>query len=285
MEGDVRTLERRLHALKRHGANVLLVGASGVDEACSRLLGSDDADRRRLFVLGDGASATPEERGARAEYDPEHVGVVDVPFGGTRGAATDRTVGGGGPEGPDGPDGPDGPATPDGPDDPSGYEDHDGPGEPGADDRSEPVEPVGPAADPSGGPVPWARESDDPWYSRTAPSDLSAAARHAHVHLSRFETADPEPSEIRVCLDPLCGFAAGPERADLRRFLEVLTNRVRMARGMGHYHLSATADDDLREAIEPLFDATVETRVTDAGDVHQRWTLHADDVTTDWLPL
>jgi hypothetical protein len=277
MEGDVRTLERRLQALKRHGANVLLVGASGIDEACSRLLGSDDADRRRLFVLGDGASATPEQRGASWGYDPDRVGVVDVPFGGTRGTVTDWTVGDGGR---DGPDSPDGPATPDSPGEPSGSEDPGGQAE-----AVEPVEPVGPDSGPSDGPVPWARESDDPWYSRTGPSDLSAAARHAHVHLSRFETSDPEPSEIRVCLDPLCGFAAESEPADLRRFLEVLTNRVRMARGMGHYHLSATESDGLREDIEPLFDATVKTRVTEAGSVHQRWTLHADDLTTDWLPL
>ncbi|MFC6726068.1 hypothetical protein ACFQE1_17200, partial [Halobium palmae] len=150
----------------------------------------------------------------------------------------------------------------------------------------EPVEPVGPAA--SGAEVPWARDSDRPWYSRTAPYDLSTAARHVHVHLSRFETSDPEPSEIRVCLDPLDELASVTDGAAFRRFVEVVTNRVRMARGMGHYHLSAGVDDGIPDDVASLFDATVETRTVESDDgveTHQRWTLHADDVVTDWLPL
>jgi hypothetical protein len=258
MKGDVRTLERRLHALKRRGANVLLVGSPAVDTACSRLLGSNGEDRRRLFVLGEGSTATPTERADQWNRDPTKVGVVQVPSDGTRSAATSRPIGDGGPVGPPGPDG-------------------------GDDADSAPVEPVGPATGASDAPVPWARDSSDPWYSRTPPGDLSAAARHAHVHLSRFEVSDPKPSEIRVCFDPLDGLAADGDAGELRRFLEVMTNRVRMARGMGHYHLSPAADA-FREEVAPMFDATVETQRIDETP-HQRWTLHSEDVTTDWLPL
>ncbi|MFC4356713.1 hypothetical protein ACFO0N_01985 [Halobium salinum] len=273
MEGDVRTLERRLHALKRRGANVLLVGVPEVDAACGRLLGSDDEDRRRLFVLGDGATTTPASRADQWGRDPMSVGVVEVPSEGTRSAAASRPIGDGGPA-PDGPD--------EGVDDAPDRSDAAG-SDAAPDAPRGPVEPVGPATGPANASVPWARESETPWYSRTEPGDLTAAARHVHVHLSRFEVADPEPSEVRVCLDPLDGLAAGADPAAVRRFLQVVTDRVRMSRGMAHYHLPAAADG-FREDVTSLFDATVETQSID-GDPYQRWTLHSEELKTDWLPL
>lgn len=249
-----------MRTLKRRGANVLVVGTAGSDAACSRLLGDSEARRRRLFVLGDGAGRDPEACADLGGRDPERVGVVEVPTGGTRSTAASGAVEDGGPVGPS-----------------------------DRFDSDAPIEPVGPAASGSDDSVPWMRagESDEPWRSRTAPCDLSAAARHVHVHLSRFEATGPEPSEIRLCLDPLDEFAAVTDGPAFRRFVEVVTNRLRTARGMGHYHLSAGADE-LIEDVRPMFDATVETRTVDAGDgveAHQRWTLHADGLTTDWLPL
>jgi hypothetical protein len=123
------------------------------------------------------------------------------------------------------------------------------------------------------------------WYSRPAGlDDLPGIARHVHQHLRRFETYDPEPSEIRVCVDSLDPLVDRAEQEALLRFLHVLTNRLRAADAMSHVHLSAAADAALVRTVHPLFDAIVEVRTTMEGP-HQRWTLGAADFRTDWLPL
>jgi hypothetical protein len=123
------------------------------------------------------------------------------------------------------------------------------------------------------------------WYSRLASlDDLPGVARHVHRHLQRFETHDPSPSEIRVCVDSLDPLVEAVDRRDLFRFLHVLTSRVRAAKAMGHVHLSAAADAVTVGTLRPLFDATVEVRTTADGP-QQRWTLSEAGLQTDWLPL
>lgn len=123
------------------------------------------------------------------------------------------------------------------------------------------------------------------WYSRLASlDDLPGLARHIHRHLRRFEAYDPEAGEIRLGFDSLDPFVDAVDRRDLFRFLHVLTNRLRAADAMGHFHLSAAADGVLIETIRPLFDATVQVRATVDGP-QQRWTLRDTGHRTDWLPL
>jgi hypothetical protein len=123
------------------------------------------------------------------------------------------------------------------------------------------------------------------WYSRLATlDDLPGMARHVHRHLKRFEVYDPDPSEIRLCFDSLDPFVDTVDHRDLFRFLHVLTNRLRAADAMGHFHLSAAADPVTIRTFRPLFDATVEVRATIDGP-QQRWTLRDTGIQTDWLPL
>jgi hypothetical protein len=123
------------------------------------------------------------------------------------------------------------------------------------------------------------------WYSRlTTLEDLPGLARHVNRHLRRFEAADPDPSEIRLCFDSLDPFVDTVDQRDLFRFLHVVTNRLRAADAMAHFHLSAAADAVTVRTLRPLFDATVEVRATVDGP-QQRWTLRDAGLRTDWLPL
>lgn len=123
------------------------------------------------------------------------------------------------------------------------------------------------------------------WFSRT-PTDppLVTVARHLHDHLTRFEAHDPDPGEVRVCFDSLTPFVDDVEQTRLARFLRVVTARTKSVNAIGHFHLSTNASAETRAALEPLFDATIETRVGSTGP-QQRWTLHRTDVQTDWLQL
>lgn len=116
--------------------------------------------------------------------------------------------------------------------------------------------------------------------------DLPALADRIHDQLSRFDTFDPDPAEIRLCFDALDPFVDEVGTEALLRFLRVVTARVDVSSALAHFHLSPTVDSDLRERLEPLFDATVERRLGGTG-TQQRWTISAggEDLRTDWLPV
>jgi hypothetical protein len=97
-------------------------------------------------------------------------------------------------------------------------------------------------------------------------------------------TDDFEPSELRLCFDSLTPLVAEHDATDVRRFLDVVTSRVRSCDGMAHYHLAADRRDDAVRDLMPLFEAVVELRVED-GVTEQRWHVTDHGVVTDWLPL
>ena len=122
-------------------------------------------------------------------------------------------------------------------------------------------------------------------YSQISdPTELMTLARHVHEHLVRFEVHDPDPGEIRLCFDALDTILDAGGRREVTEFLRTLTTRVRLSRGLAHYHLSVATPDQVPEEIEPLFDGVIEQRMTAEGP-RQRWTLRESDVQTDWLPL
>jgi hypothetical protein len=136
------------------------------------------------------------------------------------------------------------------------------------------------------GPSPRSDGAEDVgWHSRVeSAADTTGLALAMHRHLERFESRDPDPGEVRVCFDSLDPLVETLDDSDLFRFLHTVTNRVRSADGLGHFHLTDCAEETTIETLRPLFEATVEQRSTPEGPA-QRWTFRDTDVETDWIPV
>ncbi|MFB6154974.1 MAG: hypothetical protein ABEJ22_03695 [Haloferacaceae archaeon] len=232
MVGEAESLSAELEALKREGAN-LLVLSGGVDSgACHGLLGECRETRRRLFVT---TGEVPDDLRVRAcpNPTPKTVGHVHVTTGQTRAAAQQSN------------------------------------GE-SADWTPATVSPT----------------SEEHYSVVSDPTDLRTLSRHVHQHLHRFEGAvpEPKPGEIRLCFDSLDPILDAVDRSRLQEFLQTVSTRVRLARGIAHYHLSLSAARMVPDEIAPYFDGVVERRQTSDGP-RQRWTLRESGVQTDWLPL
>jgi hypothetical protein len=134
----------------------------------------------------------------------------------------------------------------------------------------------------------------------SGPTDVESLRREMVAAVESFdrEADGLAPAELRVCVDSLRALVETYEECEVRAFLQSVVEETRSRGGMIHVHLPATADSEVVERFEPLFDATVEVRVTDRGDlddhavehsgpvaVEQRWHLHDEDIETDWLPL
>jgi hypothetical protein len=111
--------------------------------------------------------------------------------------------------------------------------------------------------------------------------ELGTAISRAIDDLARD---DPDPGEVRVCVDSLSPLLEGYDEGVVFRFLHVLTGRVRQAKGLAHFHLPVQADAREARLLAPLFDAVVEVRMAD-GLAEQRWRLRDGDVETDWLAV
>lgn len=239
---------RTLRALQDEGANVLVTGAVPGkihDRACSAFLGDGGDDHRRAFALAGRREGTIERRlPAGANRDADHLQVLSGDSA-VRGATTRET---GPPTESAGPTSTVGPDGPDGPD---------GPG-------------VGVESTPG-------RE--------TVPNDLDAIRESLTESLSTLSSAagDPDPGEIRVCVDSLGHLFDTHDRGDVVTFCYAATALVDEVDGIGHFHLPTTADDGRVATLEPVFDLVVELGLQD-GAPRQRWRTR-DGTTTDWLPV
>lgn len=115
--------------------------------------------------------------------------------------------------------------------------------------------------------------------------ELTALADAVVDAIAEFDAAAGglDPAELRVCVDSLRPLLDDHDDEAVRRFLEPLTDEVRQVRGMGHFHLPVALDDPAVDPIAPLFDAVVETRMTETPE--QRWHLRDGDLTSQWLTL
>ncbi|WP_458206482.1 DUF7504 family protein [Haladaptatus sp. NG-SE-30] len=93
-----------------------------------------------------------------------------------------------------------------------------------------------------------------------------------------------EPAELRFCFDSLRPVLDEQGEDDVTEFLYGCFDAVKDVSGMAHYVLPTKRDTPQVATIEPLFDATVELRVTDTGP-EQRWHLSDTEFTTDWFDL
>ena len=90
------------------------------------------------------------------------------------------------------------------------------------------------------------------------------------------------PSELRICFDSLAALLADYDRNEIFQFLHVLIGRIRSVQAMAHFHFPVDHDSKPVRQFAPLFDATIELRIVD-GQPRQRWHLHDEDITSDWL--
>lgn len=126
------------------------------------------------------------------------------------------------------------------------------------------------------------------WYDRVEDrTDFDALFAATKRALDRVAVDADGPGELRFCLDGLDPLLAAVEsdqdEESLFRFIHLLSSAVRQVDGMGHFHASASVDDDHLATVEPLFDATLSIETTASGAVRQRWRLHESGRVTDWF--
>jgi hypothetical protein len=110
--------------------------------------------------------------------------------------------------------------------------------------------------------------------------DLGELTATVEDELDAFGEVDP--GGLRLCIDSLTPLVESHDRAELKRFLTAVGNRVRASHGMAHCHLPVSRDDPVVADIEPAFDAVVEVR--DGADCpEQRWSVLAENVDSGWL--
>ncbi|MDG5819838.1 HalOD1 output domain-containing protein [Natronococcus sp. A-GB7] len=118
------------------------------------------------------------------------------------------------------------------------------------------------------------------------PTDLDELEAAVDARVRAFGTDTPlsEPGDLRLCVDSLRPMLDERGTDGTVALLEPICEAVRDVSGLGHYVLPVDRDDPLVDALESLFDATVELRVGDCGP-QQRWHLHESGYTTDWIGL
>ena len=92
------------------------------------------------------------------------------------------------------------------------------------------------------------------------------------------------PAELRFSFDSLESVLHEHDRTAVVAFLEAVCDAVSQVAGMGHYVLQQDRSADPVSALEPLFDAVIELRVTSDGP-EQRWSFRTTGYTTAWFPL
>jgi hypothetical protein len=98
------------------------------------------------------------------------------------------------------------------------------------------------------------------------------------------DAGEPEPAELRLCVDSLRPLLVEYSDQRVRRFVDQLATRVARADGMGHFHLPTPSGDKYVSMLTPVVDAVVEVR-TKTGHAEQRWHVFDGAVDSGWLKL
>lgn len=134
-------------------------------------------------------------------------------------------------------------------------------------------------ADPSTGPT--GMTTCKPALRVDSVTDLTRAVRE---ELDPVAEEEPTAGVVRLCMgSPLPLIEAASEEAVFRA-LHFVGSLVRRQRGIGHVHLPLERRSELVRVLEPLFDVTVEVE-TFGGEPRQRWYLHEQGLTSNWLPI
>ncbi|GAA0200870.1 DUF7504 family protein [Haladaptatus pallidirubidus] len=93
-----------------------------------------------------------------------------------------------------------------------------------------------------------------------------------------------EPGELRFCFDSLRLLFNEEDTRTVEEFLRTMTKTVDEVSGLGHYVFPNAYDSSSVQAIEPLFDVTIQLKIGETGP-EQRWHLHNTEYTTTWFPI
>lgn len=139
-----------------------------------------------------------------------------------------------------------------------------------------------------------AAASPDPSFGSVGPEaapgsvdDLDSLSTRISAEIASLERIDGGfgPGELRVSVDSLAPLLAATDERRVRSFLEAVTSRVRIARGMGHYFLPVEYGSATERALRDRFDAVLEHRVTNDGAALERWHVPERDLTSRWVEI
>lgn len=98
------------------------------------------------------------------------------------------------------------------------------------------------------------------------------------------ETRNPDPGELRLCVDSLRPLLVRNSGERVRRFVDAVGTHVARSNGMGHFHLPTRSNDRYVSLLTPVVDAVVQVRIHD-GVPQQRWHVFDGAVDSGWLSL
>lgn len=114
-----------------------------------------------------------------------------------------------------------------------------------------------------------------------APGDVTAVSEAVTAVVDRAVDERTRPGELRVCLGRLSPFLTHHDVDTVSSAVGESMDCVREHAGMGHAHISTSPPD----AVERVFDVTVETRLSPTGSHEQRWHLHGAGIDTGWVEV
>ncbi|WP_266076911.1 DUF7504 family protein [Haladaptatus caseinilyticus] len=133
-----------------------------------------------------------------------------------------------------------------------------------------------------------AQTSDSPSQLSTSPvygslDDFEAEIRTEIFELQRRQMGF-EPGELRFCFDSLQILSSEEDDRTVTDFLQTVTETVEEVSGMGQYILPQAYESSSVQAVESLFDVTIELKIGKDGP-EQRWHLHDTNYTTTWFSI
>ncbi|WP_306059884.1 DUF7504 family protein [Natronococcus wangiae] len=93
-----------------------------------------------------------------------------------------------------------------------------------------------------------------------------------------------DPGQLRVEIDSVDSMLASTTLEKTHRTLDGISRVIRTHRGIGHFLLPASVDDDTVASLVPMFDGVVEIRVGEA-ELEQQWRLTTTGYETTWFPF